>query len=83
MYKSVNCVKNKNNNRVTSDNRNNENNVNNNNINNEVDKDDDGLVRPVLTAKGIETLHAFLRRHGNDYIRQFVQVSKILPLVFT
>lgn len=50
-------------------NNNNNNTNNNNNINNNLNGN--GLR---LSAQGIETLQAFLHDHGNDCIRQFVQV---------
>lgn len=50
---------------------NNNNNTTNNNNNNN-NNNGNGLR---LSAQGMETLQAFLRDHGNECIRQFVQVS--------
>lgn len=50
------------------------NNNNNNNVNNNGYK--------LLSAQGMETLQVFLREHGNECIKQFVQVTFSLLLYF-
>lgn len=54
-------------------------NVNNNN-NNTNNNNNNGYR--LLSAQGMETLQTFLREHGNECIRQFVQVIRALLVIY-